>query len=149
MRIGVWTHKHLLKRFLGGPNTCSQGMTGGFWKTRVTVYLSPCCLPFPIPPSPWGFAVRTERVGLPQDPWRQGGRDANFFARFQRLVAPKTASFLNKDPGLVARKSTLKVNIIWSQCTTIHFLPIIRKKNRSFRRSPSKFFSVCRHCGLW
>ena len=36
MRIGVWTHFHISwgERPLGGPNTHSQGMTRGFWKTR-------------------------------------------------------------------------------------------------------------------
>ena len=32
--VGVWTPKHLL-RSLRAQNTSSQGMTGGFWKTRA------------------------------------------------------------------------------------------------------------------
>ena len=32
--VGVWTPKHLLRRPRGSFHTSSDGMTGGFWKTR-------------------------------------------------------------------------------------------------------------------
>ena len=35
VRIGDWTHKHLLLEGFGGPNTYKPKVFGRFWKTRV------------------------------------------------------------------------------------------------------------------